>query len=514
MWLGIAALTLFLRAPGLLVEVLDPDEAGHAVHAFVWMDGGTPYVDFIDNKQPLVYAFYRAVFTLFGRSLVAVHAVTLPWLLLTAWLMARIARKVWPAVKRPEMAAWLFTLASSAYVEKDMLATTTEVLMNLPLVAAFWVLFAWHRQTVSSRAAVAGLLGGVAVLFNLKAAVALPALIAAIWWCSHSRPWAHAAILVASFGVPLGLAAAWFAASGALEPFLFWNVLLNVRYAAAGVPLGQAGLRRGIVYGYPRMLLFIAGTLPLWVGAVAAFRASRRNGRTRGDMAILAVWAIGSLAAACIGGRFYGHYFIQLLPPLVLMACGPLAGLLDTSKRGDARDRRSAWRIAAGAGLLFPVAAWTVAGYVRIAGGQLDALRPPVAEVAREVAQRTRPGDRIFVWGYWPQLYYYARRMPATRFVYAQTLSGYVPGQPASLDPESDTSAYLVAGHWQTFADDMARHPAELIVDTAPGAIHFWEKYPVARYPVLRDLIARRYSRETVVAGVAIYRLSRDGTPR
>jgi hypothetical protein len=114
------------------------------------------------------------------------------------------------------------------------------------------------------------------------------------------------------------------------------------------------------------------------------------------------------------------------------------------------------------------------------------------------------------VWGYWPQLYFYAERPPATRFVYAQTLAGYVPGHPDSLDPAADTRHYVVQDHWRLWAEDMRRHPAELIVDTAPGAIHFWEKYPLADYPFLQEIVARRYRLEADVGGVLIYRLRRD----
>jgi hypothetical protein len=160
--------------------------------------------------------------------------------------------------------------------------------------------------------------------------------------------------------------------------------------------------------------------------------------------------------------------------------------------------------------LVLPAAVFTGFGWIRIAAGDLDGLRPEVAAVAREVQARTGPGDRIFVWGYWPQLYYYAQRPPATRFVYAQTLSGYVPGHPDSLDPFTDTRHYRVDDHWRLWAQDLERHPAELIIDTAPGAIHFWEKYPIADYPPLQELVSRHYRHETSVGGVAIYRLRRD----
>jgi hypothetical protein len=504
-WSAVAALLIVLRAAALVVDVLDPDEAGHAVNTAVWMDGGVPYVDFVDNKQPLLYAAYRAVFSLFGRSLVALHALTLPWILATAGIVGALAAAGRAGAGAGRAAAVLFVLAGSAYLEKDMLATNTEVLMNLPLAGAFWLLVA-NPGGNRRAAALAGLLFGTAVLFNLKAAAAAPALLAAVLLAGRRGALARVGLAAAGGAAPLLAALVYFQAHGALADAWFWNVGMNLKYAGAGVPLGFATVRRGIVYGYPRLLLFVLATLPLWVAAAAAVREGLRDAQRRPATLAALLWLAGSLGAACLGGRFYGHYFVPILPPLAWLAAGPLAGLLAEGARGG----RRALRAAAVLSLALPVAAFTVAGWVRVARGDLDGLRPEVAAVAREVRQRTAPGERIFVWGYWPQLYFYAERPPATRFVYAQTLAGYVPGHPDSLDPAADTRHYVVQDHWRLWAEDMRRHPAELIVDTAPGAIHFWEKYPLADYPFLQEIVARRYRLEADVGGVLIYRLRRD----
>lgn len=505
-WFAACALLVVLRSAALLVDVIDPDEAGHAVHTAVWMDGGVPYVDFIDNKQPLVYATYRAVFALFGRSLVAVHAVTIPWILATAWFVAALAAAGGAGTAVARSAVVLFILAGSDYLEKDMLSTNTEVLMNLPLAGAFWLLAARPGGASRRAAAAAGIGLGLAVLFNLKAAAAAPALLAALWIPERRGVLARATLAAAGAAAPILAALAYFQACGSLAEAWFWNVEMNLKYAAAGVRLGLATVRCGIVYGYPRLLLFMLATLPLWIAAGAAMREGWSDGRRRPATLVGALWLAGSLGAACLGGRFYGHYFIPILPPLVWLAAGPIA--LRFSEGTPARRRGlQAMTLVA---LMLPVAVFTVLGWIRIARGDLDGLRPEVAAVAGEVRARTGPGDRIFVWGYWPQLYYYAQRPPATRFVYAQTLSGYVPGHPDSLDPSADTRHYRIDDHWRLWAQDVERHPAELIIDTAPGAIHFWEKYPIADHPPLQELLSRQYRHETSVGGVAIYRLRRD----
>jgi hypothetical protein len=269
-----------------------------------------------------------------------------------------------------------------------------------------------------------------------------------------------------------------------------------------GVSLLHAGIANGLVYGYPRLLLFAIGTVPLWIGAATAWSVPTGDSPVPSLRNATAIWAAGSLVAVCLGGRFYGHYFIQLVPPLAILAAGPL------SSRGASALAMSRAALVA---LAVSACVWTAAGYFRIASTRLDSQRPPIREVSERVRAMTRPADRIFVWGYWPELYYRAERLPASRFVFPQSLAGYVPGNPFTLLPGSDPTPFIVKAHWQQFAEDIERRPAELIVDTAPGAIHFWERYPVARYPVLRTLLAQRYSRAAVVHGVVIYRLRREG---
>jgi hypothetical protein len=503
-------LTLLLRAPALWTPVLDPDEAGHAVGALVWLDGGVPYVDYVDNKQPLVYVAFAAVFALCGPSLVAVHWLTVPWLLLTAWLLGRVARAVHGPAAAP-LAPTLFALASAAWVEKDMLATSTELLANLPLAAAFALALGGREpgREVPVRAALAGFLASTAALSSLKAALAWPALVLALAAPRAAAPEGAVRrarrVAAAALGgsLPLVAITLYFHARGALGALVEWNILANLRYAGTGPPLASWGVEGGILYGWPRLALFVAATLPLWVAAAVA---GRRGARREPAANAVRLWLLLSLGGALLGGRLYGHYFIQVLPPLVVLASGPL-GALPGEVAAGTRGRFLPGLAAAG--LLLPVAGFAIAGHVRMGRRSLDALRPPLAAVTEAVRARTRPGDRIFVWGYWPQLYYplaQAGRLPATRFVFPQTLAGYVPGRPGGAVPGRPARDFVVAAHWAQFLTDMERHPAELIVDTAPAAVHFWERYPIESSPALAALVESGYRREATVEGVVLYR--------
>lgn len=432
---------LVLRLPALTHPVLDPDEAGHAVGGLVWLDGGLPYLDFVDNKQPLVYAAFASILRVGRRSLVAVHWATLPWLLLTALLVSRLARQVHGPGWARETAAITFTVASAAWVEKDMLATNTEILANLPLVAAVLLAVAPPRSADTSlpswRAFAVGVLTGVAVLFNLKALTVSPALALAFGRRrdgpeTAGPPLLRVATLAVGVAVPLVVAMGFFAGQGALPELIEWNLLGNLRYLTIGPPLGAA-FENGILYGWPRLALFVLATLPLWVAAALSWR--RFGDRWAGR--VTATWLVFSFAAVLQGGRLYGHYFIQLLPPLCVLGAGPLADLL-ALRSPDRRTR--ILRAIAVAGLVLPATGFAVAGHLRLAREELDAVRPPLGEVTRAVLDRSCPGETVFVWGYWPQLYYrlyLEDRRPASRFVFPQSLAGYVPGQPLGKVPGS-----------------------------------------------------------------------------
>ena len=131
---------------------------------------------------------------------------------------------------------------------------------------------------------------------------------------------------------PAPLPPSWWSSpsSSGLEDFLLWTVTGNGGYLALrGSLLGTAV--RGV--GMTGAFLVFNGIV-VWCAVVA-----HRRGANTVD---LWLWLGGAAVAVLAGFRFFGHYYLQLLPPLVLMAA---AGLPAT---------RRAWRWAA-AGVLVPV---------------------------------------------------------------------------------------------------------------------------------------------------------------
>jgi hypothetical protein len=209
-----------------------------------------------------------------------------------------------------------------------------------------------------------------------------------------------------------------------------------------------------------------------------------------------------SLASALLGLRFYPHYFVPLYVPLALGAAPWVAEQLRPPIR---RPGRVLLGWAAIALLGFTGAnAWLYFGGARV----YEETDPSF----RRVAERLRADPcferaSLFVWGFAPMLYYHADRPVASRFVMPQaSLTGYVPGNPASRSSELATDSLIRPEHWDWLLADLEANRPAYILDTAPSGLHGWDRYPLRAYPRLADLVRRAYEPLDSVDDVHIYR--------
>ena len=58
LFLLFVAVSVATRWLGLVFDVIDMDETAHIVGAWEWLRGRVPYAAFVNNKPPLLYAYY------------------------------------------------------------------------------------------------------------------------------------------------------------------------------------------------------------------------------------------------------------------------------------------------------------------------------------------------------------------------------------------------------------------------------------------------------------------------
>jgi len=499
------------RALGLARPCLSDDEATYCVVGREMLAGRVLYRDVVDHKPPLIYFTYAATQAVGGPEggMRLLHLLTALVVFATALLIGRATRFAragdggdggGDADRIALFAALLYVVFSTTLFDFDAQAANCELYMMLPLTASVVVyLGAVTRGFRPPRLAAAGALVGLAMLYKYQAAVQLPLYALHLAWVHRRRPANIAAGWVA---LGAGLAAVLAAAvglmrlGGAWSSAWFW-FRFNFAYIKEGLNPAEVAARAAARVSYG-----VAPALFLWIlGVRAALAAARRpDAAAAADPArvdrFLAGWLLVSGLAVTAGGRFFGHYFHQVTAPLAALAA-PEAARLWRTRRG---------LVVAGIGI--PAVAFFLlgVGHTRMmaAAGVPD---PDYAAIAAFIRARSGPADPLVVWGNAPVLYFEAQRPLGTRFVFSNYLTGLSPATRTQSDPHADASANVVVESWDMFAADIAQRRPRLFVDTSPGNIGAYGKFPPARYPRLKAILDRDYVPIGQVAGARVLAL-------
>jgi hypothetical protein len=280
-------------------------------------------------------------------------------------------------------------------------------------------------------------------------------------------------------------ALAYLAARGTLGDLWVWAVRGNWSYVRAGADaVGWRALRR--------IALVIFSQAPLLAAAVSAAVAWPRTpepDRTRCEL----VWTqlIAALFAYQLGSRFYGHYFLQVLPFLSLLGAWRYATL--------PHRRWPVLRLLPGLLVVWMLgfAATNAARLSRSA--EADGLWETVA-FART---HTVPGDELFLWSASARIAYESDRRFATRFPFNTYLTGSIFGTShafAGATRETNRALESAEG-WRRLRADLRVAPPALIVDgRRPG-------FELRRYPLLDDYVGRLYEPPVRLGTFDVYRL-------
>jgi 4-amino-4-deoxy-L-arabinose transferase-like glycosyltransferase len=500
---------LALRVVGLFRPCLSDDEATYCVVGREMLSGRTLYRDVVDHKPPLIYLTYAATQALGGPTggMRLLHLLTAMVVFATSLLIGRIARDRGPSLAGATVddrrtvsffAAVLYVVFSTTLLDYDSQAANCELFMMLPLTAS--VLVYLHSGVGRLRwlsLLATGALVAIATLYKYQAAIQFPLCALHLIWVRRRRPavlMVDLAALTAGLVAVLGGAVVVAQAAGAWEGAWFW-FRFNFAYIKQGFRLSELLTRATAQISYA-----VLPALFLWIlGVRAALRSLQRPltlGDPLGEDLFLAGWLLVSAIAVTAGGRFFGHYFHQTTAPLSLLAAPAAVRLARTRPR------------LVGAAVGIPTALFFILGLlhsqVMAAAGDPD---PDYPAIAAYVDARSAPSDSLVVWGNAPVLYFEARRPLGSRFVFSNYLTGLSPATRTQSDPNADASANVVPESWDMLEADLKERRPRFFVDTSPGNIGAYGKFPPALYPRLRVILDRDYTSIGEVAGARIFAL-------
>jgi 4-amino-4-deoxy-L-arabinose transferase-like glycosyltransferase len=465
LFLGILAASFLLRI--FYAGHLYQDDGLWFTAAGQLIDGRALYREIYFDKPPALPILYALLFKLFGEHLIVIRVFTVFYSVSISAVLYLFGSRLY-GERAGLVAAAMFAVFSTTYTTGHVQGLNTDFLMLLPYAAGA-LLFTRSVEGRKWLAFGGGALVGVAFQINPKAVFDLVFMVFLLLIAGRALRASASLLALAVAG----------AAAGALPFFVY--IALNDSFSDYWLYVWDWGARYAGYYSVWKILLTalaqsanyfaLNNTLLVTLAFVVAgviLRRKRIGGEGvkpaptavsegadlyRSDIIALG-WLAASYCGLAVGGRFFGHYFFQILPALCLIGGRGLIEILSRLKapRVKASVR---WSVS---GLLLIGFVFTLARFhgrtITLASDwargvksektadwlheRLNREERMAAAVARqlpdpaeaadnkdvEAMRRGGKGDYLFVWGYRPEIYYWSGLRPASRYLSTQPLTG------------------------------------------------------------------------------------------
>ncbi len=293
---------IILRLPSLFEPFWYGDEGVFAAVARNITSGGTLYESAWDNKPPLVYFTYAAVFKLFGVSMFWLHLTATLVILGTAAAVYAVGAEVLGKV-RGLLAALLFGFVTSLRLVEGDLALT-ETFMVLPITVG--MLLAIRGKFDGPSLVAAGALLAIGSLFKQVGAFEAAALGLFLFLRSSALTSfiRQGLLLTAGFLLPHVLVLVYFVANGAVGDYI------RSAYTYYRLYLGEGRDNPLLI----DLLRFAAPLAALGYGVLKRRRNEELDARY-----LILMWMAASFLGVYFSGRDYPHYLLQATPAVSLV---------------------------------------------------------------------------------------------------------------------------------------------------------------------------------------------------
>ena len=432
LWIAGAVLADAVLRLRFLNVPLNVDEAGYGQVARLWARGFALYGDtaWVDRPQGLV-GLYRAALA-FGDE----WAIRMLALKAGLALVIAVAVIAWTLAgpRAGVFAAWLMAIVGPAPHIEGFTANG-ELLGGAVAAVAIAIAFRWRVRPRLWLLLVAGVVAGCAPLVKQSAFDGVVVGVAAILLVAGPRL-VRLAVFAVGIALPWLVAVA-LAASSPPGVSGWWFAIYGYRSQTESLVSGDLGFRLTLLWNsIPWMLVDAVLLIALGVAGVLALRRERQ-------LLLPLVWLGACAAGFLAGGLYHPHYWVQLLPVFAL-----LAGV------GAASLRRGA--VVAAVAAAIPLAlALPVYLADPITASERSTNDPRVISaipVGNAVAAMTDPGDRIQVLWANAAVYWYADRVPATRYLWYRNIERIPGGRQAVVDAFTGDAKPIVAVGYQPVA--------------------------------------------------------------
>jgi hypothetical protein len=405
---------------------LERDEGEFGYMAQLILRGEPPYTAAYNMKLPGIYAAYALILLLFGQSATGIHLGLLLVNVGTIPLVYVLGKRL--------LGTWVGIVACACYAAMSLnakglaLAAHATHFVTLCSVGGLVLLLKAIETRKWTTLLGSGLLLGLG--FTMKQCGGFLALFGGLylaWSLLRERPvrWGGSIGKVAAFAsssaIPFGVCCLIELLAGEFDKFWFWTVRFPSEYASLPLKEGLECLKSNSVraigpYAWIWILALIGLTAPVW------------NRTARSRWVFLLGFAVFSALSTSSSLYFREHYYIVSLPAVSLLAAVAVSSAWEALSRPIVpRWARHlpvlALLLALGypifqqSSILFEMTPSQACRAIYGANPFLEAVG-----VADYISKRTRETDTIAVLGSEAEIYFYARRLAATSYIYVYSL--------------------------------------------------------------------------------------------
>lgn len=358
--------------------------------------GALPYRDVWEHKPPVAFYIFAAVLKVSNTN-AALILLAVVWTLCTAGLMYGLARELFDE-KSAQYATLLYAIAANIHRFAQG-GNHTEVYMLPFIILLYLFVLRFYRTQNHAQLFWAGLFLGIG--FQAKPVAIFSGLAACVflvygWWQNKQNFIAlvnQLAVYTIGFVVPNIILFGYFAAVGILKDFIDLNYGYNAMYVTRN---NTSAMR---LQWFKETVADNMVSIPhLWLLFVPAFLAIRRQVQQPGWVLIYLAFFF-DLAGVCLGGKFHGHYWLQLMPVAALLA------VVGYSQLRQDWLRKIIWFLLI-ISLLFHTFSTGKQIYKKYVLHTPDTFK----QAGYYIRERTLPTERIYVNGVNPQVYFHADR--------------------------------------------------------------------------------------------------------
>jgi 4-amino-4-deoxy-L-arabinose transferase-like glycosyltransferase len=399
------------------------------------LSGNVLYSACWDNKPPMVYLINAFIVALGGQNPWAIWWFQLLWTTASSAVIIALARRVWRGWIPAVVSGMLFigTALTAAYYAGGNL---TENYLLLPLALTASALYASLNGGQVRWMAALGALTAFAVLlkptyFGMGVAAGLTVIL----FDFSNRKFRHGiknlAMYTLGLVLPLALTALIFWRLGALDDLWFAVFRHNAGYVQSGFSslTLKNTLHRLFIEQPLASLYWIALTS---VGIYGLMKFFLNRGQTGTPRADANAWWLGGLllalplqmASIALSGKNFGHYFLEIIPTLALLASAGPAMLMASPHRPSPRI---AIRVGLGVVLLGFIAVWgkglDAKGLVNLERLSSTIHSPnlwdyKLNDLEQYIQDNSRPDQSVLVWATHVDFNFVTGRHSPTRYIF------------------------------------------------------------------------------------------------